>query len=59
MALIDSNYERHKKNSTGMCKYRHGNVECDSFSICEICGWNPAVEEERKKKLRKKARKEV
>lgn len=55
MALIDSNYKRHKKNSTGVCKFR-GNIECDSYSICEICGWNPAVEEERKKKLRKKAR---
>lgn len=55
MALIDSNYKRHKKCSTGVCKFRES-VECDSLSICEICGWNPAVEEERKKKLRKKAR---
>ena len=53
--MIDSNYKRHKKNRNGVCKFREC-VECDSFSICEICGWNPAVEEERKKKLRKKAR---
>lgn len=55
MALIDSNYKRHKTHRTEACKFREA-VECDSLGICEICGWNPAAEEERKKKLRKKAR---
>lgn len=35
-----------------MCKYRRRGVECSKWQRnCSICGWNPEVEEERKKKI--------
>lgn len=42
---------QHHGNITGPCKYRMG-VDCDKFSWCSRCGWNPDVEEKRKKRLR-------
>lgn len=36
------------------CKYRGGGIVCSMGYLdnCETCGWNPAVEAERKKNLR-------
>ena len=50
---------RHERHTTTMCKYREMPltgcaVECDSLSRCATCGWNPEVEEERKRILRTK-----
>ncbi len=36
-----------------MCKFRKTGVECDD-NVCEWCGWNPAVEEKRIRKLCRK-----
>ena len=48
---------RHEKYRNGLCKFRRRPetgcvVECDLLQPCHKCGWNPAVEEERKKKIR-------
>lgn len=53
MATIESKMLIHSKNVTGDCKYRpNSGVECDKLSVCSKCGWNPSVEDERKKKIR-------
>lgn len=53
MATIESKMLIHMRNAIGDCVFRpNSGVECDKFSNCDKCGWNPAVEEERKKKIR-------
>lgn len=48
---------KHNKHRNGMCKFRNKPetgcvVECDTFSQCYRCGWNPLVESQRKKTIR-------
>ena len=38
-------------NNHGLCGF-NGNILCKE-SHCDRCGWNPAVSEDRKKKIRK------
>ena len=39
--------------SIGFCPFRPaGGVECPVVHDCRKCGWHPAVEEERKKRVR-------
>ncbi len=54
MDELDKLIMKHSSNVTGKCKFfrEEGSVDCDAFSRCETCGWNPAVEEKRKKKIR-------
>ena len=53
MTTIESEMLIHSKNAIGDCVFRpNSGVECDKLSVCSQCGWNPAVEEERKKKIR-------
>lgn len=50
---LRSKYKKHINNTAGQCKFSHGKdgVECDRFSTCESCGWNPEVEAQRKQRL--------
>ena len=41
------------------CPFRPGGaVDCDT-GWCDKCGWNPAVEEKRKKKIREKLKVDI
>lgn len=42
--------EMNDKRKRGICYYNDG-VDCDSRNCCK-CGWNPAVNERRKKEIR-------
>lgn len=48
-------YTKHSQNATGLCPYRvGGNVECDSLTKCERCGWFPDTEERRIRDLHRR-----
>ena len=38
---------------TDRCVYHKAGVNCTNYENCGKCGWNPVVEEERKKKLQR------
>lgn len=57
MDPIEAKRREHSQNITGDCAKRPNcGVECDSLARCETCGWNYAVEKERKEKNRLRAR---
>ena len=53
---IDLEFKRHSKARNGYCKYTQkglsNGVECDTYSRCNLCGWNPAVAKKRIRKIR-------
>lgn len=53
---IDNEFIRHSKERNGFCKYTQNGlsngVECDNYSTCNLCGWNPAVAKKRIQKIR-------
>lgn len=52
---LDLMRSRHSSNIIGPCMYiEGGGVDCDKFSNCLLCGWNPAVADSRKMKIRDK-----
>ena len=48
---IDLEYARHSKARNGYCKFTQNGlsngVECDTYSKCSTCGWNPYVAQKR------------
>ena len=56
MDNIDLEFIRHSKERNGYCKFTQqglsNGVECDSYSRCNLCGWNPAVAKKRIRKIR-------
>ena len=58
MPWNENEYINHHKHLAHMCPYtkQHdgGNgVQCDSYSHCGKCGWNPRVAKQRKTKIRR------
>lgn len=53
---IDIEFIRHSKFRNGYCKFTQqglpNGVECDTYSRCNLCGWNPAVARKRIRKIR-------
>lgn len=49
-----SRRKQHHDHVTGPCRFIPMAVDCDAYSACSRCGWNPDVERERKAKLRVK-----
>lgn len=57
MAWNENEYYKHIKYLAHMCPYTKqkdgGNgVQCDTYSKCSKCGWNPKVARIRKAKIR-------
>lgn len=48
---LDYKFNQHSAHITRPCLYRPTAVDCDVFSGCGRCGWNPEVEARRKEKL--------
>ena len=47
----DSKRKLHHGNVTEPCKFLPTAVDCDAYSACSRCGWNPEVEARRKAAL--------
>lgn len=47
----DSRRKLHHGHITGPCRFLPIAVDCDAYSACSRCGWNPEVERERKAAL--------
>lgn len=40
-----------KKEYPYACKYNPNGVRCDDTTKCDKCGWKPAVDQKRRRKL--------